>query len=76
MREDTRCDLCGEEREDLENFLLDCRELEEERRRILRFQRPREEKRTDIIGGVMFDVRERKNLVEMWKRRARLLGIN
>ena len=49
-----KCDLCGWDREDLEHFIIDCPELEVERTKIKKLQRPLEEDRRRIIGELLF----------------------
>ena len=71
------CELCGGEKEDLEHFLLDCTELEEERREIIKLQRPQEEDRQRIIGELLFGYgnNERQNIYNMWHKRNKIIDL-
>ena len=73
----TQCELCGNEKEDLEHFILVCGALEEERRKITKLQRPQEEDQRKIIGELVFaDSDERKKLYMMWIKRKNLIETN
>lgn len=67
------CKLCGSEREDLKHFLMDCRELENCRRKVLQLQRPYLENSEETIGRFLFDevnVEDKKEILyEMWRKR-------
>ena len=54
-QEDTRCDMCGAEIEDLGHFLLWCPAYGEERRKCVRLQQPYTEEEDDIVGEFLFD---------------------
>ena len=76
-REEKRCMICEEnELEDLLHFVLDCRELEDERRGALELQRPRVEGRGTVVGEFLFGETRRREksevLVRMWRRRRRV----
>ena len=45
------------------------------RGKILRLQRPREEDEVRMMGEMMFDDRERGNLLGMWKKRKELMEL-
>lgn len=74
--EATNCELCGYEREDLKHMLLECVELEEERGKIWRFQRPRPSDEEELMSGVLFDKKEERNLYDMWIRRKAIMKRN
>ena len=63
------CGICGEGMEDLEHFVVWCRELQEIRNEIIKLQRPVEEDVEDVIGVVIFDERCEDILYKMWRRR-------
>ena len=68
------CDLCGGEVEDIQHFMLDSPDLENERRKIPKLQRPQEEDRNRIIGELIFgEEDQRRYIYEMWKRREQIL---
>ena len=71
--ESMECKLCGNEREDLKHFLLDCRELENYRREVVQLQRPYQENSEEIIGRFLFNkvnVEETKEILyRMWRKR-------
>ena len=51
----SRCDLCGEEKEDLEHFVLKCPRLESKRRGVIgRFKRNGDR---DTLGILLFETR-------------------
>ena len=53
-----KCQICGVETlENLEHFMLECRELEGERMGAIELQRPREENSTEIMGRFLFEER-------------------
>lgn len=71
------CVICGgRELEDLLHFVLDCGELEEERREALELQRPRVEQRQTVVGEFLFGKEERgrksKILMKMWRKRRQI----
>ena len=73
-----KCQICEETvMEDLEHFLLECRELEEERREALELQRPRTERREEIMGTFLFGegrVQGRRGVLRsMWRGRRIIL---
>ena len=75
-----RCMICGgDELEDLMHFVLDCRELEEERGLALELQRPRAEQRRAVVGEFLFGERNRREkgevLMRMWRRRQFIEGV-
>ena len=47
------CVLCGDELEDLEHFIMECRRLQQERNELVRLQRPLEEDRERVLGAVI-----------------------
>ena len=71
------CILCGEDREDLAHFLLECPALQETRRMRVELQRLQLENSNNIIGEFLFgkkNLEEKKWLLhKMWKHRERLL---
>ena len=76
--ENTACDLCNDENEDLAHFLLRCPEFAEERKKNPRLQQPYEENEEKIIGRLMFgeDVEEmKKTIYAFWKIREEKLKI-
>ena len=75
---EVRCAVCGETAvEDLEHFLLECVELEEERGRAIELQRPRTEEIEVIMGDFLFGEGNKQSrravVVEMWRKRRRIL---
>ena len=72
--EDTKCNLCGHSMEDLIHFLLHCPKLEEERKKITYWQRPRIENESTLIGQLLFNEEniEEKILFSMWLKRKTL----
>ena len=73
-RREEGCVICrGMDLEDLLHFVLDCWELEEERRGVLELQRPRVEQRQTVVGEFLFrdEGRGRKSeiLMKMWRKR-------
>ena len=77
-----RCLVCGADVvEDLRHFMLECGELEEERRRAVELQRPQGENSVEIMGRYLFGEKEgeerRKTvLLNMWRRRKNILETN
>ena len=73
--EDTKCDLCGEENEDLEHFLLECTALSKERNEIIEIQRPRIENKNDLLSQILFgnDINIESGLQKIWLKRLSLL---
>ena len=73
--EDTKCDLCGEENEDLEHFLLECTALNKERNEIIEIQRPRIENKNDLLSQILFgnDINIESGLQKIWLKRLSLL---
>ena len=71
-RESMKCNLCSEENEDLEHFLLWCPAYSLERSASLRLQQPYKE---DIIGELLFENEEieevKRILWSFWKKRAK-----
>ncbi len=71
--EDTECDMCGVEKEDLKHFLLWCPAYEEERRQNFSLQQPYDEEEEFTIGKFLFDkenVHEAKiTILNFWKIR-------
>ncbi len=55
--EDTKCDMCGAENEDLKHFLWWCPAYREERRTFTRLQQPYVKEEEDIIGKYLFENR-------------------
>ncbi len=55
--EETKCDMCGADNEDLKHFLLWCPAYREERRKFTRLQQPYVEDEEDIIGKYLFENR-------------------
>ncbi len=55
-REDTKCDMCGAEKEDLKHFVMVPRAAyTDERRKSPRLQQPYKEIEDDIIGNYLFE---------------------
>ena len=73
QNENTTCEVCGEEEENLRHFILRCKEYEEERKTIIELQRPYEEDENEVIGKFLFKeerIEEKKELLQkMWKKR-------
>ncbi len=78
--EDTKCDMCGADNEDLKHFLLWCPAYREERGKITRLQQPYVEDEEDIIGKYLFENRyieeTKREIYKFWtikgkKRRER-----
>ena len=72
---DTRCKLCGSQYEDLEHFLLECKELERGRNdELIKKKRITGE---DTVGKVLFEIEDgdleelKRMLQEMWNIRKR-----
>ncbi len=53
--EETKCDICDAEKEDLNHFSLWCPELNEERIKCTKLQRPYIENQENIIGDLLFN---------------------
>ena len=75
------CLLCGEEREDLEHFLLDCTEYSDSRCIVIELQKPHEENRKEVIGKFLFegkDIEKKKEVLQkMWRiRQVKIKEIN
>ena len=55
------------------HFVLDCEELEEERGQAVELQRPRFEKREEVVGEFLFGEEGKRSksqvLMKMWRRR-------
>ncbi|XP_050714164.1 uncharacterized protein LOC126997158 [Eriocheir sinensis] len=54
-QEETKCDMCEAEHEDLRHFLLWCPACAEERAKCVRLQQPYEEEEDDTIGKFLFE---------------------
>ena len=69
--EETKCEMCGVEKEDLKHFLLWCPEYREERQKNLKLQQPYQE--GDINGELLFgneSIEETKNTIhKFWTMR-------
>ncbi len=59
--EDTKCDMCWADNEDLKHFLLWCPAYREERGKITRFQQPYIEDEEDTIGKYLFEKIHRRH---------------
>ncbi len=72
--EDTQCDMCGAEKEDLKHFLW-CPEYTDERWKSPRLQQPYKENEDDIIGKYLFEKRyietTKKEIHKFWTIRER-----
>ncbi len=53
--ESTECVMCGNEREDMQHFILHCPAYQEERRRHPGLQRPYQEEEDQVIGSILFE---------------------
>ncbi len=73
--EDTKCDMCGAEKEDLKHFLLWCPAYTDERRKSPLLQQPYKENEDDIIGKYLFEKRyietTKKEIHRFWTIRER-----
>ena len=71
---DARCDLCGDEREDLVHFLIDCSKLENKRDRSI-MEKCQDADKENMAGKILFDkdeIDKVKDVLEaMWKSRKR-----
>ncbi len=54
MGEETKCDMCGADNEDLKHFLLWCPAYGEERGKIIQLKQPYIEE-DDIVGKYLFE---------------------
>ena len=70
--ESTRCELCYRGEEDLQHFMLECRELEEKRDQNLMMKHWSPDKE-EMIGNMIFDLEEtdkiKAMLMRMWHKR-------
>ena len=78
--EDTTCQLCNNEEENLEHFILRCPELSEERGQIKSLQQPYIEEESKVIIDFLFDdssIMEVKkgHLYRLWQSRKKRLMI-
>ena len=75
--ENTICELCKKETENLEHFLLDCEQLSEERRIMIELQKPHIENRQVLMGKFLFGKENIQNkkifLANYWKSRKKIL---
>lgn len=73
MGENGECKICNQGIENLQHFILECKELNEERKKAVWLQRPYRENENEIIGEFLFGVEnlcEKKEILnDMWKRR-------
>ncbi len=81
MRGETQhCELCSEETENLERFILWCPEYQRERNENRKLQRPFKEDVEEVIGELLFEenMEEAKETIyKTWtKREKRLKEIN
>ena len=71
------CKLCGTNIENLEHFLLDCKELSEERQKMVELQQPYQENRNKIIENVLFNTegieKRKEKIYSMWIKREKKL---
>ena len=76
--ENTKCDLCEEENENMEHFLLECKALDNERKEIVELQRPRIENKNELLSQILFrnDVNMELRLQKLWLKRLDLLKQN
>ena len=76
--EDTKCNICGAETENLNHFLLWCPEYSEERRKYQIIQRPYIEEEENIIGDLLFkdkNIKVAKIIInEIWKKREKKIA--
>ncbi len=73
---DTSCEICAEENENLEHFLLWCPEYQRERNVNTKLQRPFKEDVEKVIGELLFqeNIEEAKETIyNMWKKREKKL---
>ena len=61
------CFMCREGTEDLEHFILDCRELEGIRTGLTRLQRPRIENPKEILGEFLYGKEKKRGRDELYK---------
>ncbi len=68
--------MCGDEMESSDHFLLFCNNYVEERGKLTKLQQPYEENKERIIGRLLFDLTEDKEVDEvkeflqiLWKKR-------
>jgi len=77
--EDTRCTLCGYEKEDREHFILRCPRLSDTRAQIEELQQPYEEDISEVIGRFLFDDKDMRRKMErlssMYRRREQLMEL-
>ena len=70
--EPTRCELCYREEENIQHFMLECRELEEKRDQSLMMKHWSPDKE-EMIGNIIFDIEEidkvKTMLTKMWHKR-------
>ncbi len=72
----TSCEICAEENENLEYFLLWCLEYQRERNENTKLQRPFKEDVEKVIGGLLFqeNIEEAKETIyNMWEKREKKL---
>ena len=77
VNQETLCQLCQEENEDLSHFILKCPRLSQIRREIMPLQHPQKEDREEILQDFLFDkdnnereMEEKKRwLYSLWKAR-------
>ena len=80
---DTKCPVCGGEREDLEHFLLHCEGYSEERKKIMKLQQPYQQDHDSVVINVLFnlenkcDIENTKTIIyEFWKIREKKIEQN
>ena len=71
--EETKCEMCEEEKEDLKHFLLWCPAYSDVRQKNIKLQQPYKEEEDDIIGELLFgneNIEETKITIhKFWKIR-------
>ena len=76
---DINCVICGEPREDLNHFLLDCPEYSEIRSELKELQQPYEEDRKRVIGKLLFEEtnleKKKEVLQKLWEKRRKIKEI-
>ena len=74
QNESTECQLCKNEIENLEHFLLHCPALEDQRKEILALQRPRIQEDRDLLRDLLFESHpEKEKLHNLWIQRKKIL---
>ena len=82
INESTICQLCKEEEETLEHFLLDCQNLNNVRKECILLMKPQHENRDTIVKYLLlFEIENEKDiakykkiLLKMWRERKEILN--